>query len=68
MNPLITQSQLQKVTGLSSPKILEDRLRDQGIRFFYGKKGKIWTTIDLINAAGGLAKVESNDLRADDIV
>ena len=29
-------------------------LRNQGIKFFHGKQGTIWTTMQLINNAGGI--------------
>jgi hypothetical protein len=69
MSALVTQEQLLQVTGYKvAGEVLERKLSDQGIRFFYGRNGCIWTTMDLINAAGGLSKLESRELTADDIV
>lgn len=69
MGALVKQKELLEVTGYKNGgKPLEDVLSEQGIRFFYGKGGQIWTTTDLINAAGGLAQVQSDNLKAEDIV
>ncbi|MCB1606071.1 MAG: hypothetical protein KDI71_03705 [Xanthomonadales bacterium] len=51
--PVLTFNQLQEATGYQRLSDVERCLKDQGIRFFRGKGG-IWTTIELVNAAGGL--------------
>ncbi|WP_341522179.1 DUF4224 domain-containing protein [Pseudomonas sp. G.S.17] len=55
---------LQRVTGYSRRSDVERALRSQGIRMFIGRKGP-WTTLDLINQAGGLKPVESDNYDAD---
>ena len=55
---------LQRVTGYSRRSDVERALRSQGIRMFVGRKGP-WTTLDLINQAGGLTPVEPESYGAD---
>ena len=50
---LIDTMQLSTITGYERCADITRCLRDQGIAFFHGKNGP-WTTLDLINAAGGL--------------
>ena len=45
---------LKRLTGYARMADVERCLTSQGIRFFRGRDG-IWTTIDLVNQAGGLA-------------
>jgi hypothetical protein len=54
MNTVVTFPQLCEITGYERSGDVERCLRAQGIRMFKGKGGVPWTTIDLINAAGGL--------------
>lgn len=68
MSSLIPFEELQQATGYEHPGHIEKSLKEQGIRFFYGKAGRIWTTKELVNAAGGLGHVESRELKAEDIV
>lgn len=49
-----------EITGYKQVGDLEKCLKKQGIRFFYGKPGVIWTTLSLIEAAGGLKPVNDN--------
>ena len=58
--------QLQHITGYSRRADVEKTLREQGIRVFYGR-GRPWTTVDLINKAGGLHAAE-NDSYSPEIV
>ncbi|QSB01863.1 hypothetical protein JWZ98_02575 [Methylomonas sp. EFPC1] len=51
---LIDTEQLKTVTGYDRPGDIERCLRAAGVRFLHGKNGKIFTTIDAINAAMGL--------------
>ncbi|UXA39112.1 DUF4224 domain-containing protein [Pseudomonas juntendi] len=44
---------LQRITGYQRRSDVEKTLVQQGIRMFRGKSGP-WTTIDLINRAGGV--------------
>jgi hypothetical protein len=45
--------ELQRITGYSRRSDVERTLRSQGIKIFLGRKGP-WTTIDLVNQAGGI--------------
>ncbi len=57
-NPnILNIDDLKKVTCYKYAGDVEKCLKKQGIRFFFGKNGP-WTTIDLINAAGGIRPVE----------
>ena len=49
---------LSKLTGWHRPGDIVRNLRRQGIHVFEGKDGP-WTTLELVNAAGGLKP--SND-------
>jgi len=55
---------LQRVTGYSRRADVEKALRSQGIRIFSGRKGP-WTTVDLINQAGGLKPVDTESYSTD---
>lgn len=57
---------LQRVTGYTRRSDVERALNSQGIKIFQGKKGP-WTTIDLVNQAGGL-KPDSDEAYGPDIV
>lgn len=59
INGVLTAEDLVSATGYKRPADIERCLRDQGIRYFAGKDGP-WTTIEMINAAGGVKK-SSND-------
>ena len=52
---LIDTDTLKELTGYERSGDLERYLRDQGIRYFPGRRGP-WTTVDLLNAAGGLVQ------------
>jgi hypothetical protein len=51
---LLSAAQLMQVTGYERFGDLTRSLDQQGIRYFIGKGGRPWTTVDLVNAAGGL--------------
>lgn len=59
---IVTQAQLAEAMhyGPGQTAKIEKCLRDQGIQFFYGKGGCIWTTTELIAQAHNKA-VASND-------
>jgi len=59
LNGVLTTAHLIETTGYQRPADIERCLREQGVRYFWGKDGP-WTTIDLVNAAGGL-KASAND-------
>lgn len=50
---LVECADLLALTGYEKPGDAARCLRKQGIRVFEGKGG-IWTTVELINAAGGI--------------
>ncbi|WP_225775885.1 DUF4224 domain-containing protein [Pseudomonas sp. Marseille-Q5115] len=56
MNPatdVLSFQDLQRITGYQRRADVERTLSEQGIRLFRGRTGP-WTTIDLINRAGGM--------------
>lgn len=59
---VLTCEQLLATTGFERVGDLRRSLDQQGIRYFLGRGGAVWTTVDLINAAGGMVRVAaSND-------
>lgn len=56
---LVEFDDLKAMTGYARQADLERCLQRQGIRFFYGRGG-VWTTIGLIEAAGGLRPGAAN--------
>lgn len=54
MTSILTCDDLLRATGYKHVGDLERSLSKQGIRFFHGKGGTIWTTINLVDAAAGL--------------
>lgn len=50
----VSCDQLMALTDYAREGDLKRALDDQRIRYFIGKGGKPWTTLDLINAAAGL--------------
>ncbi len=50
---ILSTAELLKATGYKRPADLASCLQRQGVRFFEGRDGP-WTTIGLIEAAGGL--------------
>lgn len=56
--------ELQRITGYTRRADVEKTLRAQGIKIFVGKKGP-WTTIDLVNQAGGLRESGNNNYGPD---
>ncbi|WP_256805084.1 DUF4224 domain-containing protein [Pseudomonas putida] len=63
---VLTFQDLQQVTGYQRRSDVERCLIDQGVRIFRGRSGP-WTTIDLINRAGGI-KPDSDDKYGADIL
>ncbi|MAR73687.1 DUF4224 domain-containing protein [Halomonas sp.] len=51
---------LKQITGYQRPGDVARCLREQGVRVFNGRSGP-WTTIDLINQAGGLVQQANDD-------
>lgn len=50
---ILTFEDLKRITGYGRRADVERTLLEQGIRVFRGRAGP-WTTVDLINQAGGL--------------
>ncbi|AUF99774.1 hypothetical protein CXQ81_03925 [Pseudomonas sp. 09C 129] len=50
---VLTFEDLKRITGYVRRADVERTLHDQGIRLFRGRTGP-WTTVELINQAGGL--------------
>ncbi len=50
---VLTFEDLKRITGYGRRADVERTLLEQGIRVFRGRAGP-WTTVDLINQAGGL--------------
>lgn len=63
---VLTFQDLQQVTGYQRRSDVERSLIEQGVRIFRGRSGP-WTTIDLINRAGGI-KPDSDDRYGADIL
>lgn len=51
---------LKAVTGYERQADVERCLTKAGIRFFFARAG-VWTTLDLVNAAGGIKSASNND-------
>ncbi len=50
---VLSTADLRAITAYERVGDVRRCLDQQGIRYFWGKDG-VWTTIDLVNAAGGL--------------
>ncbi|WP_414649648.1 DUF4224 domain-containing protein [Dyella sp.] len=66
---LITADELAQVTGYDQDAALKRALTQAGIVWFPGKHGRPWTTISLINQAGGIqaGAPAARKLGADDV-
>lgn len=53
---VLTFEDLKRITGYARRADVEKSLHEQGIRIFRGRAGP-WTTVELINQAGGLRPV-----------
>lgn len=51
---ILDTEDLKRLTKLERPGDIERVLSRQGIKVFRGRHGSIFTTIDLVNHAGGL--------------
>lgn len=63
---VLTFEDLQHITGYQRRSDVERSLVEQGVRIFRGRSGP-WTTLDLINKAGGI-KPDSDDKYDADIL
>ncbi|SFU79607.1 DUF4224 domain-containing protein [Halomonas korlensis] len=52
---------LKEITGYQRPADVARCLREQGVRVFNGRGGP-WTTLDLINHAGGITPASNTEL------
>ncbi|MDL4862277.1 DUF4224 domain-containing protein [Halomonas elongata] len=60
MTTVLSCDELKAITGYQRPADVARCLREQGVRVFQGRSGP-WTTIDLINQAGGLEHKSNDD-------
>ena len=60
---ILTTEQLLEATGFERVADLTRILNEQNIRYFWGKGGRPWTTLDLVNAASGLVRGVPNEQR-----
>lgn len=60
LSRVLTFEDLQLLTGYRRRADVERALVAQGIKLFRGRLGP-WTTIDLVNQAGGLSAMGSRD-------
>lgn len=58
VNGVLSTADLRAITSYERDADVRRCLESQGIRCFWGKDG-VWTTIDLINAAGGLQAAQA---------
>lgn len=61
---LVPFESLRVLTGYERRSDIERSLQSQGIRFFYGRHG-LWTTLSLINHAGGIGSGGSDNYDAE---
>lgn len=67
-NDIIDTTQLKQVLGYTSTGALMRALDDQGIKYFLGKGGNPWTTIQIINATKGLVPGQREQLMGVEIL
>lgn len=51
----LAQSDLERLTGYQRPADIERWCESNGVRYFRGKGGVIWTTLDAVNSALGIS-------------
>jgi len=64
---VISSDELKAITGYQRPADAARCLREQGVTVFNGRRGP-WTTIDLINKAGGIETTPGKELSPSDIL
>ncbi|MDQ7735568.1 hypothetical protein QT231_22945 [Halomonas sp. SpR1] len=67
LQKVIDCDELKAITGYQRAADAARCLRDQGVVVFNGRRGP-WTTIDLINKAGGIETVPGKELSPSDIL
>ena len=55
----INQDLLQELTGYKKAVDIAACLSKQGIPYFIGKRGRVWTTLDAVNLAIGAQNTEN---------
>lgn len=60
MRSIVNTVDLKAILGYTRAADIERCLRDQGITVFWSRLGP-WTTIELINQAGGLKPANNDD-------
>ena len=58
---VFNQDQLCQLMGYETPGLAERKLIEQGIRPIYGRKGRWFVTLAMINAARGIRPAEPKD-------
>lgn len=61
---MLTFDDLKRITGYRRRADVERTLQQQGIRLFRGRAGP-WTTVDLVNQAGGIGQVTKEQYGVD---
>ena len=62
MSNIVLFDELKDATGYERVGDVEKCLKKQGIKTFYGRGKKVlWTTPELINAAGGLSSDKTSE-------
>lgn len=70
LESILTTADLLAITGYDRPGDAARKLRAQGVHIFEGKD-RIFTTVDLLNAAGGVlpaVTAEPVHYRAEDVI
>jgi len=61
VSTILNLAALCDITGYARAGDVERCLRQQGIKVFHGKGGAPWTTLELVNFAGGIQAAVSNE-------
>lgn len=61
---MLTFDDLKRITGYRRRADVERTLQQQGIRLFRGRAGP-WTTVDLVNQAGGIGQAPQEQYGVD---
>lgn len=65
---ILNLDDLREITQYHRAADVERCLKSQGVKVFWGRKGP-WTTLELVNAAGGAGKQQTesaNDIEFED--
>lgn len=61
LGTILETADLLAITGYTKPGDAARELRRQGIRVFHGRPGVIWTTVGLVEAAGGITPRQQDE-------